>query len=261
MSYVHSHGVDIYYESYGESKRAIVLAHGMGGNAAIWFNQVAEFCRDYTVITFDHRYFARSRCAVDLFDPARFPDDVMSIMDVEDIESAVFICQSMGGWTGSQMAVNHGDRVKALIMSHTPGVFYHSEAVSDRDVSELVTKITGSFNSPALAFDFHEKNPAGAALYAQISNFNGIDSTVIPKKIREAGLGVDTRTLSDYSIPTLFITGNLDVLFSAKYIESLSATVPGAELLNLGGVGHSSYFELPDVFNAGVRRFLAKHSL
>ena len=259
MPYVTSHGVNIYYESHGESKRTIVLAHGMGGNAAIWFNQVAEFYRDYRVIVFDHRYFARSKCTADLFDPAKFPDDVISIMNQEDIESAVFICQSMGGWTGSQMAVHHSERVKGLIMSHTPGIFYHPEVTNNRDISDLVTRIGGSFESPALAFDFFEKNPAGAVLYALISNFNGIDNEVILQKIGEAGIGVDTRTLSDYSIPTMFITGNLDVLFPATYIEQLSATLPGAKYVNLGDVGHSSYFESPAAFNAKVRQFLNDH--
>lgn len=261
MSFVNSHGVDIYYESHGESKDTIVLAHGMGGNAAIWFNQVAEFCKDYRVIAFDHRYFARSKCSVDLFDPTKFPDDVMAIMDQEDIEAAVFICQSMGGWTGSQMAINHEERVKGLIMSHTPGVFYHPEVSNNRDVSSLVSGNQTGFATSALAHDFPEKNPAGAALYAQVSNFNAIDRAVIPQKINAAGIGVNTQTLTTFSIPTMFISGDLDVLFPAEYIEKLAGTVPGAEHVNLGPVGHSSYFEMPQAFNSEVRQFLARHSL
>jgi 3-oxoadipate enol-lactonase len=261
MSFVKSHGVDIYYESHGTADRTIVLAHGMGGNAAIWFNQVAEFYKDYRVIAFDHRYFARSQCAADLFEPAKFSDDVISIMDALNIESATFICQSMGGWTGSQMAVHHSERVNALVMSHTPGIFYHPEVVNNQEISDLVRQIGTGFASPALAFDFPEKNPAGAVLYAQVSNFNGIDNAVIPRKIGEAGIGVDTKTLATYSVPTLFVTGELDVLFPAEYIEALAATVPGAECVNLGQVGHSSYFEKPEEFNAEVRRFLARHHL
>ena len=261
MPFVNSHGVDIYYESHGSADSTIVLAHGMGGNAAIWFNQVAEFYKDYRVVVFDHRYFARSRCASDLFDPTKFPDDVIAIMDQLDIESAIFICQSMGGWTGSQMAIHHSERVNALVMSHTPGVFYNPEVVNNRDISDLVGKIGTGFASPALALDFPEKNPAGAVLYAQVSNFNGIDNAVIPRKIGEAGIGVDTKTLATYSIPTMFVTGDLDVLFPAEYIEALATSVPGAECVNLGQVGHSSYFELPEVFNAEVRRFLGRHSL
>ncbi len=261
MSFVTSHGVEIYYESHGESENVIVLAHGMGGNAAIWFNQVAEFYEDYRVIAFDHRYFARSNCSAEEFDPAKFPDDVIKIMDQENIDSAVFICQSMGGWTGSQMAINHKERVRGLVMSHTPGVFFHPAVENKRDVSDLVSRIGGSFASPALAHDFLQKNPAGAVLYAQVSNFNDIDPAVIPQKIGESPIAVDTQTLTGYSVPTLFVTGNLDVLFPCEYIEKLSATLPGAEHVNLGDVGHSSYFEMPEAFNKEVRQFLERHSL
>ena len=41
---VESSGTDIYYEVNGEGP-AILFAHGAGGNAAIWFQQVAHFNR------------------------------------------------------------------------------------------------------------------------------------------------------------------------------------------------------------------------
>ena len=61
MTYVNSHGVDIYYEQMGEGDKVLVMAHGMGGNGAIWFNQVAAFSDDYRILVFDHRYFAGHR--------------------------------------------------------------------------------------------------------------------------------------------------------------------------------------------------------
>ncbi len=255
MATVTSHGTDIYYESYGESDidgaPAIIFAHGMGGNAAIWFYQVAEFSKRHRVITFDHRYFARSACPAGEFDPARFPDDVMAIMDAEGIEQAVFVCQSMGGWTGSQMAIQHPERVLALLMSHTPGVFEHKSAVRDlSSVADQISKPFTEIGSPALAADFPEKNRAGALLYAQISSFNGIDPNVITRSIGTSGLGVNTDTLTDYQIPTVFVCADHDILFPPAYLEALAASLPGANYVNLGDAGHSSYFELPDAFNA-----------
>jgi len=251
-------GVDIYYEVHGQGERTLVFAHGMGGNAAIWYKQLAEFYRDYQIVVFDHRYFARSRCHKDLFDPSKFPDDIIAILDKEKIDSAVFICQSMGGWTGSQMAVHHNERVEGLIMSHTPGIFYHPEVINKRDVDALVSGIGDVYTTPALGSNYLSTNIAGAILYSQISGFNEIENEVIPQKIAEARIGVDTDMLTDYAVPTLFITGNLDLLFPAVYIEALSSRVPGAEFCNLGEVGHSSYFETPVEFNKQVRSFLAK---
>ena len=79
MPWVQANGAQIYYESYGEGDQAIVLAHGMGGNAAIWFNQVADWHQRFRIVAFDHRYFARSSCPVEQFNPAEFPADVMAV--------------------------------------------------------------------------------------------------------------------------------------------------------------------------------------
>lgn len=257
MAFVTSHGTDIYYEVHGEGEKTLVFAHGMGGNAAIWFNQLAHFGDRYRIVTFDHRYFARSSCAVDDFNPAWFPDDIIAVMDAADVESAVFVCQSMGGWTGSQVALRARDRIDALVMSHTPGVFEHASAVNDRRaVTELVSKPTGPFGSAALAADYPEKNPVGAVLYNQVSAFNGIDPSAIPRKIGEANLGVNTDTLISYDLPTVFISADKDILFPAAYIQALAASVPGATFCNLGDAGHSSYFEIPDAFNQAVTDFI-----
>lgn len=253
MPYVTSHGIEIYYEVHGSGDEVLMLAHGMGGNAAIWFNQIAHYQDRYKVIAFDHRYFARSGGDEDDFKPELFADDAIHIMEAEQIESAIWICQSMGGWTGSQIAIHHPHRCRALVMSHTPGIFEHDIAVND---TSRVADVIASGNLPALAVDFPEKQPAMANLYAAISNFNFIENPVIPRKIGEARLGIDVSEL-DYQIPTMFITGDKDVLFDAAYIEAIAKAVPGAECINLGDVGHSSYFELPDQFNQAVDQFLA----
>ncbi|CAN0565371.1 unnamed protein product, partial [Laminaria digitata] len=90
----------------------------------------------------------------------------------------------------------------------------------------------------------------------QISAFNHIDPTAVPRAIGAANLGVNLREVPSYNRPTLFVTGDQDVLFPSSFIEALAAKVPGAGFANLGEVGHSSYFELPDAFNSTVDEFL-----
>lgn len=260
MPYVSSDGLDLYYQVYGSGSRTIMLAHGMGGNSAIWFNQVAALASDYRVIVFDHRYFARSSCTEEHFLPARFPADALAILDELGIPSATFICQSMGGWTGSQVAVHHPDRIDGLIMSHTPGVFTHPEVAPPKNLENLTRGIGGGFHTPALADDFPDKDLRRAVLYQMVSEFNGIDNRVIAKQIAAANIGVDVSTLATYDIPTLFITGSRDVLFPPDYIAALAAKVPNATCVNLGDVGHSSYFELPEAFNSEVDSFLRAHN-
>lgn len=261
MAYITSKNLDIYYEVAGLEGSVhppMVFAHGMGGNAAIWFNQMSYFGQTHKVVAFDHRYFGRSACPQAQFEPASFVDDALAILDANNIERAIWVCQSMGGWTGSQLAVHHPDRVAALVMSHTPGIFEHPNAVND--LARLAKTIESGF-LPALAEDFPVKNPVMANLYGAINRFNDIENAAISRKIGEARLGVDVRELKDYETPTLFVTGEKDVLFEAAYIKALSEQLPKAQFANLGDVGHSSYFELPDAFNQVVKTFLTDQGL
>ncbi|MDZ7686059.1 MAG: alpha/beta fold hydrolase [Gammaproteobacteria bacterium] len=184
---------------------------------------------------------------------------MLAILDAIGVGRAAFICQLMGGWTGSQVALRHRDRMTALVMSHTPGVFTNERAINDPEkVRDPASQPRGAFGNAALAHDFPERDPAGAVLYNQISAFNGIDPSAVPRQIGRAGLNVDTATLEDWNVPTLFVSADKDILFPADYIEALASTLPGARFVNLGDAGHSSYFERPAAFNDAVAGFLAE---
>ena len=108
MSFVTNKGVDIHYDVYrgeGEKSRPwLTFAHGAGGNAASWWQQVPYFFDDYDIATFDHRAFGRSRCRDEDFDPDLFVDDLRRVLDAEDIPRTALCCQSMGGRTGLDFA-------------------------------------------------------------------------------------------------------------------------------------------------------------
>ena len=79
MPRVESAGASLYYETHG-SGPAVVLAHGAGGNAMVWWQQVPHFARRHTVVVFDHRGFFRSRCAPEALDPGLFASDLAAIL-------------------------------------------------------------------------------------------------------------------------------------------------------------------------------------
>ena len=59
-------GFRLYYEVHGPALDApdaatpVLLAHGAGGNAMSWWQQIPALMDRYPVITFDHRGFGRS---------------------------------------------------------------------------------------------------------------------------------------------------------------------------------------------------------
>ena len=261
MAQVQSGDVSIYYETRGDGP-AVVFAHGMGGNAMSWWQQVPSFVRRHRVISFDHRGFARSPCPPEQFLPARFADDLLAILDQEGIERAALVCQSMGGWTGMGLARRAPERVSALVLCSTPG------GVETPAIREARAQIAAGLareggavrGNLALAPDYPKREPEKALLYDQI---NGLNPGVPPDALARLGgpeCLVEPADLKGFATPTLVIACEHDQLFPPKAIHDVAAAIPGAELYDFAGVGHSSYFEDPQAFNARVGAFVARHA-
>ena len=57
----------------------------------------------------------------------------------------------------------------------------------------------------------------------------------------------------------LLITGDADLYPPPPALDLIAKRMPGAETLLIRAVGHSAYWEQPDVFNAAVLAFIKKH--
>lgn len=252
MATVETEGASLYYESHGAGP-AVVFAHGRGGNAASWWQQVPAFAGSFRVIVFDHRGFGRSRCDAEHFSCDHFPGDILAILEAEGIDKASLVCQSMGGWGGLKAAVTHPERVSALVLSNTPG------GLDTPLVNAAIKHLASGAIPPGsaqLGASFMASNPEAAYLCAQISGLN----SNFPKDFQRLTRArfVAGEALNDYSVPTLMITGPEDLLFPPPVMAEASRLIPGARLVELQGCGHSPYFETPAAFNDAVMAFLGE---
>ena len=253
MTTVRSGEAEIYYEAYGDGP-AILFAHGAGGNAASWWQQVPEFRRDHRVIVFDHRGFGRSRCAPEHFAATQFEHDALAILDAERIDRAAIVCQSMGGWTGVRLAVNAPARVAALVLGNTPGAIY-SDALRDQMRTLVPRPASDDLTAMTLGAPFKAANPNGAYLYSAITAFNVVPMPLTALMARDAFAPAEK--LKPFPVPVLMIASDLDVTFPPALLEA-TARLIDAEFTRVEGAGHSTYFEKPAEFNGLVRAFLGR---
>jgi pimeloyl-ACP methyl ester carboxylesterase len=251
---------EIYYEVHG-SGPAVVLCHGAGGNAASFWQQVPAFAAaGHRVVTLDQRGYGRSRCTPDAFDPARFPADLLGVLDACGIDRAALVCQSMGGWTGLPTAVAHPERVTALVLCGTPGGIRTPEVIAAMAASGTRLASAGGArvaSHAALGETFKRARPDLTFLYEQLASFNVHVPADALRKLASVRISPDA--LGGFHVPTLVIAGDEDVLFPPDALQSVANAIPSARFEPLQKVGHSSYFEVPDQFNALVLEFLAKH--
>jgi 3-oxoadipate enol-lactonase len=240
-----SDGARIYYEHCG-SGPALVLVHGLGGNHAVWFQQVAHFAADHTVVTLSQRGFAPSGGDQKHYDV--------------DLLVRVVVGQSMGGWTALAMALQHPERVEALVMADTLGGIHDDEIAAHmrevgREATQLRTEPPPVGVHPALAASFSKDHRALGYLYQTLSSFGSPAPDAIVKQL--GATRVLPATLAKLRVPTLFVVGSEDDLFPPPLIRKAAGYIEGARVTEISGTGHSPYFENADAWNAAVRGFLA----
>jgi 3-oxoadipate enol-lactonase len=256
-------GASIVYETTGTGP-ALVFVHGLGGNHLSWWQQIPSFAATHTCVAFSHRGFAPSTVPGGVPDPRDYAGDAVALLDQLGIERAVFVCQSMGGWTGVETALAHSGRVAGLVLACTTGTFDY-DGLGDPDVAawrerapKTVAALTDAGIHRATGFVFAAEKPALHGLYQAIDRVNtGLDKDEIGKRIR----AIRTRGPADASrltCPVQFITGEDDAVISPAGLRAVARHIPGARVAGIPATGHSAYFERPDIFNALVRGFLAE---
>ncbi len=253
-----SRDVDIYYVETGQQnsgRETVFFCHGAGGNSTSWWQQMTVFAEHYHCLAHDHRGFGRSRCTPEAFQVTQFAADALAVLDAAGVTSAHFVCQSMGGWTGVQLALQHPRRIKTLVLSDTiGGIALPSGLESIRTTGKRV-EASGA-RSPALAADYPLKNPAGAFLYLELSAFNAShDDLGLNDKLFAADSLIPLERCVELDLPILLFAGKQDLIWPPSVLHELSDHLPNARIVEIDS-GHSPYFENATLFNAELAEFL-----
>lgn len=250
MPYIDAGQSRLYYEVTGEGP-PLVLAHGVGGNHASWFEQLSALSARYQVITWDHRGFGRST-DVEGLGRAKFAEDLGQVLDGLAIERCVLVGQSMGGGTCLAYTCAHPERVAGLVMADSLSAAALPVQVAERMKALELETADLSQAERVLGATFRRERPSAVALYGQIAGFNAVNLRTLQGKMK-------THSASDLAatgVPSLFIVGEEDVLFPPWAVRAYRALVPGSRYVELARTGHSAFFERPDAFNAALETWL-----
>ena len=248
------HEVNLYYTEAGEGD-TILFCHGAAGNAASWFNQFGAFAEDYRCVAHDCRGFGRSVCTAAEFDASKFAADAIVLLDRLDVASATLVCQSMGGWTGVRAALDFPERVDKLVLSGTIGGIALASGIES-----FRTYLEGGEGPGAsiAASGFAQKDPGGAFLYRQISDFNRLPPSVVHAAMFDEAKLVSIERARTITQPILILSGTDDAIWPPAVLHELAELLPNAERFEIDA-GHSPHLENPDEFNRVLREFLARN--
>jgi len=280
-----ANGIQLCYDIFGDSDAdPLVLIMGLGAQMIHWDD---DFCRQlaergFRVIRFDNRDIGHStklsgggRLGVlELLKlrllriPVRAPytlrdmaTDVVGLLDALRIRDAHIVGASMGGMIAQEMALVFPERVRTLtsIMSTTgnprlPGPTREATAllmqppVIERDpfIARFIEtwKVLRAGHFPEDEARDHER---------AVRTFErGLSPAGVARQLRAIlASGSRKERLAAVKVPTLVIHGTVDPLVRPEAGRDTAASIPGAKLVMIEGMGHALPIPLwPQIINA-----------
>jgi pimeloyl-ACP methyl ester carboxylesterase len=268
-----ANGIDICYEIFGDpNAEPLVLIMGLAGQMVQWDDGFCEqlAARGFRVIRFDNRDIGQSsklsgagrltrwemlkmrflnippEAPYTLSDMAR---DTISLLDVLGIRSAHIVGASMGGMIAQEIAINFPERVRSLISIMSTTGDPDLPQPSDQAVALLTEpqprsrdKFIARFkrNAKVLRAGRFPRDEALDRSRAERVFARGLNPSGVGRQIRAVlASGSRKEQLAKVRAPTLVIHGTADPLVDPKAGQDTAASIPGAKLMIVQGMGHA----------------------
>jgi pimeloyl-ACP methyl ester carboxylesterase len=280
-----ANGIDLCYEIFGHpDAEPMVLIMGLGAQMIQWDD---DFCRQlaargFRVIRFDNRDIGKSSkfsggkrlTAFELFRlrflhipvaaPYKLSDmakDTLGLMDALGIASAHIVGASMGGMIAQEIAISYPERVRSLtsIMSTTgnPRVPPPTRAATailmappPRTKEEFVARFARTWK--ILRVGHFPEDEVLDRERAERAFERGLNPAGAARQLRAIlASGSRKARLASVKAPTLVIHGAIDPLVHPFGGKDTAASIPGAKLLMIEGMGHALPLPMwPEVIDA-----------
>lgn len=232
----------------------LLLISGQAVDSSSWDPVVPELAREFRVITFDQRGTGHSEEGTEeRYTTRALAHDVLAVLDAAGVGRSHVYGHSMGGRVAQWLAIDHPDRLGALILGATTGGDRRGVARSDRATADLASGDPGRL-APLFFADGTRR--AGAEAF-----FNQQATPRAKALHRRASRRHDAwDELGQITVPTLVIHGADDAMTPAGNATRLAEMIPGAELALRPGMRHGYYLEDPSASRL-VIDFLRRHPI
>jgi pimeloyl-ACP methyl ester carboxylesterase len=251
----------VHWQQIGEG-RTMILLSANPGDIRDWDGVIAALALEYRVIAIDWPGHGQSPAPqpANAASVMMFADVLAELVEQWNIEGAIVVGNSVGGYAAIRLAVAAPNRVAALVLINSGGFTQHTlvtRAFCALKGREWVTKLVCHFfakrylprrtpwsNAMLERAAFERKNPQQVAVDAAVwRSFTNPQSNLaeVAKQVTQ---------------PTMLIWGKQDpVLPINRDGKHARAALSHASWVELD-VGHAAFAEDPDAFLAAVQPFL-----
>ncbi len=251
-------GNKIRYLESGNSKKTLVLIHGLGASAERWEQVIPLFSDDFRVIVPDLIGFGYSDKPLVDYTTEFFSNFLEKFFITSGIKRPNLIGSSLGGQIAADYAASHPQEIEKLVLVSPSGNMDKSTPALDayimaalypneqsaKNAFELMEG-SGIQANPAIVNGFVERMRLPNAKLAFMSTLLGIKSSELI-----------TSKLQTISTPTMIIWGSDDPVIPIRHADSFVSTIQDCRFFRMDGCGHTPYVQDPHIFASKVLEFL-----
>jgi len=273
--FVEVNGLRLHYKIAGEGEPALLLLHGFAASTFSWREVMPALAQEGKTIAFDRPAFGLTeRPMPDEWqgeNPYRTeaqPDYVIGLMDRLGVTEAVLVGNSAGGTVAVSTALEHPERVTALVLVD-PAIYAGSgtpnwlrpilRTPQARRLGPLFVRGIQEWGQDMLNSAWHDPDQVTPEMregYTKLLRIANWDRALWEFTLASRPLGLPDR-LNELELPTLVITGDDDRIVPTEQSVRLAGELPNAELVVIPNCGHLPQEECPEAFLDAVRTFLA----
>jgi 3-oxoadipate enol-lactonase len=253
-------GASMAYEEAGDGM-PVILLHGFPFDHRMWSNQFEALRSSYRVITPDFRGMGGSDIPMDNISLDQYANDILALMDQLQLQQAVLVGFSMGGYVAFSMLRMAPERFFAVILANTR---------PEADTQE------GRKNRMAMATSLFEKGSTAAREAMIPKLLSEEDQQSMPDLVSELGSVINSMPLEglvhaclamafrkdsvsllpSISVPTLVIAGEKDAIAPPDVMRQMADRIPNSQMISIAGAAHLTPMEKPEAFNSAMMKFL-----
>jgi pimeloyl-ACP methyl ester carboxylesterase len=238
----------------------LVLLHGFGFSAAMWYPNIAAWSANHRVVALDvPGEFNRTRTAKSIRRGTDYADWLEQVLDQLGLATAIVIGHSSGGWQALSFAMCKPERMTALVALAPAAAFVR---FSWQFPVRLIA--INLFRTRRMIVDFFAGwmlapgNSIDPSLFEQfylgIMHFGWRHGIVPPSRFA-------AQQLRGITTPGLFVVGDSEVIYSPRRALSRVRTLtPHFETAMVSRAGHGLSVEQPAIVNALVLDFVSRHT-
>ena len=251
---IHSSDVEVFVEHSGDGPDVLLIA-GLGDPIEAWQFQLDGLADRYHTIAYDNRGVGRTPLPAGPFSVATMADDAAAVLRGLGVSSAHVAGFSGGSVIARELTYRHPELVKSLVLV---GTFAHWDTFGRTAVNSWRWQAETAPSERAFLEAFYtwiytpraHEDGTVRQIIDEVMEFPYPTSMETMQQTMDVYLAhEDVDRLAEIEVPTLVLTGELDLICPPRHGQMVAAGIPDAEFEILAGEAHQPFQESPDAFN------------